>query len=118
MNVNEDGTKARAAELIEGLERCSFESLLPLMPRITDLVLRVCSAWARPCGGACQRPLTRAAVSVQVTARQEEKVGWPGARTLGAKLAHRACPAPPPLAPPRFPALTRAPGGPGEAVAR
>ena len=107
MLVTEDGTKARAAELVEGLERCSFEALLPLMPRITDLVLRVCSAWARPCGGACQRPLTRAAVSVQVTAR-----------TLGAKLAHRACPAPPPLAPPRFPALTRASGGPGEAVAR
>jgi len=118
MLVTEDGTKARAAELVEGLERCSFEALLPLMPRITDLVLRVCSAWARPRAGAVQRPLTRAAVRVQVTARQEEKVGSPGSRTLGAKLAHRACPAPPPLAPPRFPALTCASGGPGEAVAR
>ena len=76
MLVTEDGTKASAAELVEDLERCSFEALLPLMPRITDLVLRVSSAWARPCGGSGWRQLTRAAWCVQVTARQEEKVGW------------------------------------------
>jgi len=47
MLLNDDGRQPSAAELVAGLERCSFEALLPLMPRITDVVLKVGRGRAR-----------------------------------------------------------------------
>ena len=56
MLLNDDGRQPSAAELVAGLERCSFEALLPLMPRITDVVLKVGRGRARARARAAHIP--------------------------------------------------------------
>ena len=51
-----NGRQPSAGELVAGLERCSFEALLPLMPRISDVVLKVGRGRARARARAAHIP--------------------------------------------------------------